>query len=245
MTARQVNVPRRRAIIDRAALAEALAGDDRNAAARRLKDALAAGRAEIDRRLLERPYAGTETAAAYAFLTDQVLRLVFDYVTERLHPLANPTTSERLLLMAVGGYGRGEMALHSDVDIAFVTPWKPSLSDQRKLKSSTASGFTAMMICTTLGRLRNTLSARRNTGLPARSSSIFVAFPNAATAPTPVASACEKRLPSPAAGRMTAIFMRGIVAARRVGTAHLLPRARVERAGSRRHPSRRTSLTAR
>ena len=26
--------------------------------------------------------------------------------------------------MAVGGYGRGEMALHSDVDIAFVTPWK-------------------------------------------------------------------------------------------------------------------------
>ena len=43
-----------------------------------------------------------------------------------LHPLANPTTSERLLLMAVGGYGRGEMALHSDVDIAFVTPWKPT-----------------------------------------------------------------------------------------------------------------------
>ena len=91
-----------------------------------LKDALAAGRAEIARRLARTPYAGTETAAAYAFLTDQILRLVYDYVTERLHPLANPTTSERLLLMAVGGYGRGEMALHSDVDIAFVTPWKPT-----------------------------------------------------------------------------------------------------------------------
>ena len=39
---------------------------------------------------------------------------------------ATPTTSERLLVMAVGGYGRGEMALHSDVDIAFVTPWKPT-----------------------------------------------------------------------------------------------------------------------
>ena len=74
----------------------------------------------------EKPYAGTETASAYAFLTDQVLRLVYDYVTGRLHPLANPTTSERLLLMAVGGYGRGEMAPHSDVDIAFVTPWKPT-----------------------------------------------------------------------------------------------------------------------
>ena len=28
--------------------------------------------------------------------------------------------------MAVGGYGRGEMARYSDVDIAFVTPWKPT-----------------------------------------------------------------------------------------------------------------------
>ena len=69
---------------------------------------------------------GSEAAAAYAFLTDQIVRLAYDFVTQRLHPLANPTTSERLLLMAVGGYGRGEMALHSDVDIAFVTPWKPT-----------------------------------------------------------------------------------------------------------------------
>ena len=95
---------------------------DRADCAAILKEALAAGRAEIARRLAEKPYAGMEAAAAYAFLTDQILRLAHDFVTARLHPLANPTTSERLLLMAVGGYGRGEMALHSDVDIAFVTP---------------------------------------------------------------------------------------------------------------------------
>src|SRR3546814_5893109 len=28
--------------------------------------------------------------------------------------------------MGVGGYGRGEMAPHSDVDIAFITPYKPT-----------------------------------------------------------------------------------------------------------------------
>jgi [protein-PII] uridylyltransferase len=126
MTARFALIPSRREIIDRKAVAERLEKADRKKAAALLKQALADGRAEIARRLAEKPYAGTETASAYVFLTDQLLRLVFDYVTERVHPLANPTTSERLLLMAVGGYGRGEMALHSDVDIAFVTPWKPS-----------------------------------------------------------------------------------------------------------------------
>ncbi|WP_114952940.1 [protein-PII] uridylyltransferase [Sphingosinicella terrae] len=126
MTGRTVTIAHRRQIIDRRALAERLSMADRAAAVGLLKEALTAGRAEIARRLDEKPYAGSETASAYAFLTDQILRLVYDYVVERLHPLANPTTSERLLLMAVGGYGRGEMALHSDVDIAFVTPWKPT-----------------------------------------------------------------------------------------------------------------------
>ena len=126
MAARFSSIANRREIIDRRAIAEALEASDRRKAAGLLKQALADGRAEIARRLADKPYAGTETASAYAFLTDQIIRLVYDHVTGRVHPLANPTTSERLLLMAVGGYGRGEMALHSDVDIAFVTPWKPS-----------------------------------------------------------------------------------------------------------------------
>ena len=126
MAARFESIPGRRDIIDRRALSDRLADAGRDQAASLLKHAFVAGRAEIDRRLVERPYAGTEAASAYAFLTDQILRLAFDHVTRRLHPLSNPTTSERLLLMAVGGYGRGEMALHSDVDIAFVTPWKPT-----------------------------------------------------------------------------------------------------------------------
>ncbi|MGZ8312116.1 MAG: [protein-PII] uridylyltransferase [Allosphingosinicella sp.] len=135
MTSRLVQISRRREIVDRSALGEALATADRTTAAHLLKDALSDGRAEIARRLEERPYAGNETAAAYAFLADQILRLVYDYVTERLHPIANPTTSERLLLMAVGGYGRGEMALHSDVDIAFVTPWKPTAWTENVVES--------------------------------------------------------------------------------------------------------------
>jgi [protein-PII] uridylyltransferase len=129
MPTRLVSVPNRRAIIDRRALADRLASsgpEARPEAAALLKQALADGRAEIARRLEARPYAGSEAASAYAFLADQILRLAYDFVVGRLYPLGNPTASERLLLVAVGGYGRGEMALHSDVDIAFVTPWKPT-----------------------------------------------------------------------------------------------------------------------
>jgi [protein-PII] uridylyltransferase len=126
MTTRFAAVPNKRAIIDRPAIADAVAPADRAGAAATLKSALQAGRAEINRRLEEKPWQGSEVASAFAFLTDQIVRLAYDYVTTRLFPLANPTDSERLLLMAVGGYGRGEMAPNSDVDLAFVMPWKPT-----------------------------------------------------------------------------------------------------------------------
>jgi len=142
MPARFDSLPHRREIIDRRALADALArleGKDaailRAAATPLLRTALDEGRAEIARRLTEKPSAGVEIAASYAFLTDQVLRLVFDFTVQRLYPNNNPSTAERLTLAAVGGYGRGEMALHSDVDIAFLTPWKQTPWTEQVIES--------------------------------------------------------------------------------------------------------------
>jgi [protein-PII] uridylyltransferase len=120
MGTRFAALAQKRSIVDRRALAEALEGRSTTAAAPLLKQALSAGREEIARRLVEKPWQGSEIAAAYAFLTDQILRTAWDHVAATAPP------GEPILLMAVGGYGRGEMALHSDVDIAFVTAGLPS-----------------------------------------------------------------------------------------------------------------------
>ena len=122
-------VPHQRAIVDRRALAETVAdlhsngGDKaRPAIVAALKDALATGRAELERRLVQKPAAGHEITGGHAFLIDQLVRVIFDHAAEQLYLAPNRSSAERIAILAVGGYGRAEMAPHSDVDIAFLTP---------------------------------------------------------------------------------------------------------------------------
>ncbi|WP_336985494.1 [protein-PII] uridylyltransferase [Altererythrobacter aquiaggeris] len=124
-----IKIARQRAIIDRRELAGrieaiiAAAGSDaRPQIVALLKGALEAGRAEIAARLQDKPSAGHECTSGQSFLVDQLVRLVHDHVIANVYPADNRTTGERLSVMAVGGYGRAEMAPHSDVDIAFLTP---------------------------------------------------------------------------------------------------------------------------
>lgn len=135
-------MPQRRQLFDRRVIADQLAAiPDGDAAALRraatavLKDALEGGRARIAQRLTDQPSRGLEAAAAGAYLFDRVLRLLWEFTTQRLYPNTNPTAAERLTLIAVGGYGRGEMAPHSDIDIGFLTPWKQTPWHEQVIES--------------------------------------------------------------------------------------------------------------
>jgi len=128
----EVVVPNQRRIINRRDLTEqieALLADTdiskaRGAVLGLLQQALESGRAEISKRMIARPGAGHDMARSQAFLVDQLVRIIYEVTAGYQYPVSNPSSGERIAVLAVGGYGRGEMAPHSDVDIAFVTPHK-------------------------------------------------------------------------------------------------------------------------
>ena len=108
------------------ALAEIHSGRERElrtAVAQHLKAAHAAGCRAAEQLLLKDRH-GRSCAERLCFMQDEIIRVLFEFAAKRLYPSLVPSDSERMAVVATGGYGRGLMAPGSDIDLLFLLPYK-------------------------------------------------------------------------------------------------------------------------
>src|SRR5574338_101781 len=130
MSAARLKPVRIDAVIDGAALRAALtaAADEggdvaRDKAKALLKDALEAGR-RFAREGLDAGDSGLAVAQLLSATADEVVSALYDFTTVHIFRARNPTQGERFAIFAVGGYGRGELAPFSDLDLLFLRSYK-------------------------------------------------------------------------------------------------------------------------
>jgi len=94
----------------------------RTAVAQRLKIALAEGRAGAEALLMKDRH-GRKCAERLCLMQDDIIRMLYE-LSAALYRSASRSDSERMTVVATGGYGRGLLAPGSDIDLLFLLPYK-------------------------------------------------------------------------------------------------------------------------
>jgi [protein-PII] uridylyltransferase len=95
------------------------------------KSYMSNGFAEVRRHFEEDSISGDEVVRSNSFLIDQLVMNIHDFAIQYVYPMSNPTTGEQISVAATGGYGREEMAPHSDIDLLFLLPYKKTAHSEQ------------------------------------------------------------------------------------------------------------------